>query len=46
MLPPVVIGPMIMIIGLGLAPSAVSQIGLTSGAELDWKILLVAVVSF
>ncbi len=46
LLPPVVIGPMIMIIGLGLAPSAVSQIGLTSGAELDWKILLVAVVSF
>lgn len=46
LLPPVVIGPMIMIIGLGLAPSAASQIGLTSGAELDWKILLVAVVSF
>lgn len=48
LLPPVVIGPMIMIIGLGLAPSAVSQIGLTStsGMELDWKILLVAVVSF
>lgn len=46
LLPPVVIGPMIMIIGLGLAPSAVSQISLTSGAELDWKILLVAVVSF
>lgn len=46
LLPPVVIGPMIMIIGLGLAPSAVSQIGLTSGAELDWKILLVAVISF
>lgn len=46
LLPPVVIGPMIMIIGLGLAPSAVSQIGLTSGAELDWKILLVAVGSF
>lgn len=46
LLPPVVIGPMIMIIGLGLAPSAVSQIGLTSGAELDLKILLVAVGSF
>jgi len=27
-LPPLVIGPMIMIIGLGLAPSAISQIGL------------------
>ena len=45
-LPPLVIGPMIMIIGLGLAPSAISQIGLTSGTELDWKVLLVAVVSF
>lgn len=31
LLPPVVIGPMIMIIGLGLAPSAVSQMGLSSG---------------
>ena len=29
LLPPVVIGPMIMIIGLGLAPSAIGQIGLT-----------------
>ena len=46
LLPPVVIGPMIMIIGLGLAPSAISQIGLTSGTELDVKVLVVAVVSF
>lgn len=46
LLPPVVIGPMIMIIGLGLAPSAVSQIGLTSGAALEWKVLVVALVSF
>ena len=30
LLPPIVIGPMIMIIGLGLAPSAISQIGLIS----------------
>ena len=29
LLPPVVIGPMIMIIGLGLAPNAVSQMGLS-----------------
>ena len=28
LLPPVVIGPMIMIIGLSLAPSAISQVGL------------------
>lgn len=46
LLPPVVIGPMIMIIGLGLAPSAISQIGLASGTELEWKVVLVAVVSF
>ena len=45
-LPPVVIGPMIMIIGLGLAPSAISQIGITSGASIEWKTLLVALVSF
>lgn len=46
LLPPVVIGPMIMIIGLGLAPSAIGQIGLTSGTELDIKVLVVAIVSF
>ena len=46
LLPPVVIGPMIMIIGLGLAPSAISQIGLTSGTPFDWKVLVVALVSF
>ena len=46
LLPPVVIGPMIMIIGLGLAPSAIGQIGLSAGTALDWKVILVAVVSF
>lgn len=46
LLPPVVIGPMIMIIGLGLAPSAISQIGLSSGVDLNWKEILVALVSF
>lgn len=45
-LPPVVIGPMIMIIGLGLAPSAISQVGLVSGAEVEWKAVFVAAVSF
>lgn len=45
-LPPVVIGPMIMIIGLGLAPSAISQIGLNAGANTDYKVLVVALVSF
>ena len=46
LLPPVVIGPMIMIIGLGLAPSAIGQIGLTAGTELQWQPLVVALVSF
>ena len=46
LLPPIVIGPMIMIIGLGLAPSAISQIGINSGATVDYKTLLVAVVAF
>ena len=45
LLPPLVIGPMIMIIGLGLAPSAVSQIGL-SGDTIEIKGVIVAVVSF
>ena len=46
LLPPVVIGPMIMIIGLGLAPSAISQIGLSSGTAIDWRVLVVALVAF
>lgn len=46
LLPPVVIGPMIMIIGLGLAPSAISQVGIAAGATFEWKVVLVALVSF
>lgn len=46
LLPPVIIGPMIMIIGLGLAPNAISQMGLAAGSALDWKIVLVAVIAF
>ena len=46
LLPPVVIGPMIMIIGLGLAPSAISQIGLGTGVDVDWRGVIVAVVTF
>ena len=46
LLPPVVIGPMIMIIGLGLAPSAISQIGIAAGIAMEWKTVLVAFVSF
>ena len=45
-LPPIVIGPMIMIIGLGLAPSAISQIGISSGSEIEWKCVFVALISF
>ena len=46
LLPPVIIGPMIMIIGLGLAPSAISQIGLGTGVEIEWKGIIVALVTF
>ena len=46
LLPPVVIGPMIMVIGLGLAPSAIGQIGLDGASQFDWKVVTVAVVSF
>ena len=45
LLPPIVIGPMIMIIGLSLAPSAVGQIGL-SGGVIEWKSIAVAVITF
>lgn len=46
LLPPVVIGPMIMIIGLSLAPTAISQIGISSGISIEWKGVIVALVSF
>ena len=46
LLPAVVIGPMIMVIGLGLAPNAISQIGLADGAAFSWKVTIVALVSF
>ena len=46
LLPPVVIGPMIMVIGLGLAPNAISQMGLSAGSEFEWKPVVVALVSF
>ena len=45
LLPPVVIGPMIMIIGLSLAPNAIKQIGLSGGAFI-WQNFLVAFVAF
>lgn len=47
LLPPVVIGPMIMIIGLSLAGSALGQAGLITGEIRNggWKHILVAFVS-
>lgn len=45
LLPPVVIGPMIMIIGLSLASTAVGNIGLASD-NIDWKIVVVALFTF
>lgn len=45
LLPPIVVGPMIMIIGLSLASNAASQIGLTA-TGFEWKSLVVALVAF
>lgn len=44
LLPPIVIGPMIIVIGLGLAGSAVTNAGFV--ADSDWRYVLVAVVTF
>lgn len=44
LLPPVVIGPMIAIIGLGLGPVAVEQAGLTAGGDI--KVIMVAIITF
>ena len=46
LLPPVVIGPMIMIIGLSLAPSAISQVGLGTETQIDWRCIGVALITF
>ena len=46
-LPPIVIGPMIMIIGLGLAPTAISEMGISSDVmNIDYKSVIVAVFTF
>ncbi|WP_049618406.1 uracil-xanthine permease family protein [Streptococcus sp. X13SY08] len=44
LLPPIVIGPMIVVIGLGLANSAVTNAGFV--AYGDWRNMLVAIVTF
>lgn len=46
LLPPIIIGPMIMIIGLGLAPTAISSIGIEAGAKFVWQNVLVALITF
>ncbi len=45
LLPPIVIGPMIAIIGLGLASTAIANAGLSANA-FDYKHALVALVTF
>ena len=45
LLPPIIVGPMIMIIGLSLAPTAVSEIGLDA-QSIPWKNVVVALVAF
>ena len=45
LLPPVVVGPMIMVIGLSLAPTAIQEIGLDLTA-VPWSNLLVAFIAF
>ena len=45
LLPPVVVGPMIMVIGLSLAPTAIQEIGLDL-VVVPWQNLVVAFVAF
>ncbi len=45
LLPPVIVGPMIMIIGLCLAPTAIQEIGLDQ-ATIVWQNVFVALVAF
>lgn len=44
LLPPIVIGPMIAVIGLGLAPTAISQAGFA--ADGNWKFMITAIFTF
>lgn len=44
LLPPIVIGPMIIVIGLGLAGTAVNSAGFVQNG--DWRNMLVAAISF
>ena len=44
LLPPIVIGPMIAVIGLGLAPTAISQAGFVAGGDI--RNMIVAIFTF
>lgn len=44
LLPPIIIGPMIMVIGLGLSSSAIGNIGLIAGS-CDWRAIVVAFIT-
>ena len=46
LLPPIIIGPMIMIIGLGLAPTAIDSIGISSSSKFIWQNVVVALITF
>ncbi len=46
LLPPLIVGPMIIIIGLALAGTAVSQAGLDGAEGTSWRIMLVALITF
>ena len=46
LLPPIIIGPMIMIIGLGLAPTAINSIGISSSSKFIWQNVVVALITF
>lgn len=46
LLPPIIIGPMIMVIGLGLAPTAISNIGITANSTFVWENIVVALITF
>lgn len=45
LLPPIVVGPMIMIIGLSLAPTAIEEIGFNL-EKIPWKNIVIALISF
>ena len=45
LLPPVIVGPMIMVIGLSLAPTAIEEIGLNLDV-MPWQNIIVALISF